>query len=392
MRVGLVCAYALDVPGGVQRQVAELAARLGAAGIDAEVLAPGPAVDLADVGGAPGRRSSGAGRAVAVRGNGSVARIAPAAWSGPAYRRWVQAGRFDVVHLHEPLAPGLPQAVLGAAGHGGPPVVATVHATLGSPLAAAGLRLAAPVLGRRLRRAAAVTAVSATAAATAGRVLGAGTNAGVIVIGNGIEVGSAPERGGDGTPPTAVAVGRLDEPRKGVDVLLAAWPAVTRQVPEARLLLVGPGRPRGIPGGGLSAGVEVLGRVDEAGRIAALDAAHVAVAPHRGGESFGLVVAEAMARGLPVVASDLPAFRALMRGTDARGADPGVTDRCTDLSGGVLVRAGEPHALTDALVALLTDPVERLARGADGHRLAARHAWPRVTAQYLDLYRSIVTT
>jgi phosphatidylinositol alpha-mannosyltransferase len=303
-----------------------------------------------------------------------VARIGPAAWTGPAYRRWVRDGRFDVVHLHEPLAPGLPQAVLRSAVRGGPPVVATVHATLGSPVASAALRLAGPVLRRRLAAAAAVTAVSATAATTAGGV----SAAEITVIGNGVRMGPPPDRTGRRGPGTVVLVGRLDEPRKGVDVLLAAWPDVLRRVPGARLVLVGPGWPRGASGGRLPPGVDAVGPVDEAGRAAALAGADVAVAPNRGGESFGLVVAEAMADGLPVVASDLPAFSALMGGTDG------------GCEGGVLVPAGEPGPLADALARLLTDTDERRARGADGLRLVARHSWPRVTARYLELYRAVL--
>jgi phosphatidylinositol alpha-mannosyltransferase len=357
VRIGLVSAYALDVPGGVQDQVLGLARHLTAAGHEVRVLAPGPAV----------AGSTSAGPAVPVPGNGSVARLAPVV-GRTRVRRWV-AG-LDVVHLHEPLAPGVGQAVFRVAARGGPPLVATVHACSDSAL----LAVAAPVLRRRLRLAAQVTAVSRHAAATLARI---GVAADELVP-NAVDVPGASGRGGrPGERATVVAVGRLAEPRKGIDVLLAAWPAV-RRATGAELVLVGPGRPRGARV--LPDGVRLAGRVPDAERDALVGAAGVVVAPHRGGESFGLVVAEAMAWGRPVVASDLPPFADLLAAGPAGDA------------AGLLVPPGHPGALADALVRVLTDPGLGARMGAAGRVCAARFAWPAIVPRYVVVYRRAVTT
>jgi phosphatidylinositol alpha-mannosyltransferase len=360
VRIGLVSAYALDVPGGVQDQVLGLARHLAGAGHEARVLAPGPAV----------AGSVSAGPAVAVPGNGSVASLAlvPAR---ERVRRW--AAGLDVVHLHEPLAPGLPQAVLRAAAGGGPAVVATVHARSDSGL----LAVAAPLLRRRLRAATCVTAVSRHAAATLTRIGVAADE----TVPNAVDVPAAvpdtawPVRRAG--PRTVVAVGRLAEPRKGIDVLLAAWPDV-RRLTDAELVLVGPGRPRG--GRRLPDGVHLAGRVPDAERDALVGAADLVVAPHRGGESFGLVVAEAMARGRPVVASDLPAFADLLASGPGGGA------------AGLLVPPGRPGPLGEAMVQVLTDPGLRVRLGSEGRARASGLAWQVVVPRWLGIYRRAVTT
>ncbi len=375
LRIGLVSAYDLGVPGGVQTQVLGLAAELRRSGHVVGVLAPGPAVALGS-----GGRSTSAGRAWAVRSNGSVARI------GFAVDRSVVAdwsADFDVVHVHEPLAPGVSQAVLLASRR---PVIATVHARADT----VALRLGSGVLARRLRRAALVTAVSRHAALTVSAHLGMAAR----VIGNGVDVPVDPPvtvdprvgaAGATADPrvgaaePRVVAVGRLAEPRKGIDVLLAAWPEVRARHPRATLHLVGPGRPRGTRRGRpLPAGVVASGWVDVEARNAALDAADVVVAPHRGGESFGLVVAEAMARGCCVVASALPAFTDLL-GPDTQGRRAGLT-----------VAPDQPQALADMIDAALRDPAMRADLGARARQRIGRYAWSAVAGQWVQAYRALL--
>jgi phosphatidylinositol alpha-mannosyltransferase len=350
MRVGLVSAYAMDVPGGVQAQVTGLSAHLTGLGHEVSVLAPGPAV----------AGSVSAGSVVALRANGSLARVGLRPPRLVRLRDWSR--ELDVVHVHEPLAPGLPHAVLRAAEV---PVVATVHAQSTAWL----LRLARPWLHRVCSRATLVTAVSRHAAATAA-LAGVGVD---LVVPNGIRL--PPDPGPAQREPVVVGVGRLDEPRKGMSVLARAWPEV-RAVTGADLRLVGPGRWPG-PAAGGTGGIDVLGRVTDDVRDCEIAAGRVLVAPNLGGESFGLVVAEAMAHGTAVVASALPAFVDLL-------------DERDGLAAGLLVPPGDPQALAGALVRVLREPglAERL--GREGRRRAAGLGWHAVGPRYLEAYAAAV--
>jgi len=362
LRIGLISAYDLSVPGGVQAQVLGSAHHLRALGHTVGVLAPGRPMPVGEADGDVSWSTS-AGRSIAVPANGSVARLALFTWHR-AVAAWT--AEHDVIHLHEPLAPGLPQAVLL---HSRRPVVATVHARADT----LALHLAAPLLRRRLRRAALLTAVSRHALTTIRDHLGLDA----VVIGNGVDVPAArpPRTAEPGATPVVVAVGRLSEPRKGIDVLLAAWPAIRARHPQARLVLAGPGRPRGMTGATAPAGVELLGWVDDQRRTALLDAADVVVAPHRGGESFGLVVAEAMARGSCVVAAALPAFADLLQPTP------------TEPRAGITFATGDAAALAIAVGAALADDDQRHRLGAAAWQRVKQFAWPRLATQWEQAYR-----
>ncbi len=333
MRIGLVSPYDLGRPGGVQAQVLGVARHLAASGRDAVVVGPGCGAD---------RR---AGRVVSVPANGSVVplgvgRVAPAL-----------ADR-DVVHVHEPLQP-LGWAATGA----GRPTVATFHADVPAwaRTVVHGGRL---LVARRLRRSV-LTAVSDTAAMD-------WEDAGLDVrrIPNGVELPAdvvidRPE------PGRVVFVGR-DEPRKGLDVLLGAWPAVLERHPGAELVLVGTDRVGG-------PGVRSLGSVAEAVKWTVLAGAAVACVPATRGESFGIVLVEAMAAGCAVVASDLPAFAAVM------GPD------------GVRVPPADAPALATAIDRLLSDEPGRHRLAEAGRRRAARYRWGSVTAAYERAYADAMT-
>jgi len=205
-----------------------------------------------------------------------------------------------------------------------------------------------------------------------------------IEIPNGVDVAALAPTGPRATD-TVAFVGRFDEPRKGMPVLLDALARLRR--PELRLVVVGRGdaaalphaaparrrrRPRGGDGGYPQ--VEVLGAVDDARKAAVLGAATVFCAPQTGGESFGIVLTEALAAGAPVLASDLDAFRAVL-------GDP---------PAGVLFRAGDPAALAAALGALLDDPARRAALSHAGRARAAEFDWSSVAADVERVYRAAV--
>jgi phosphatidylinositol alpha-mannosyltransferase len=240
--------------------------------------------------------------------------------------------------------------------HSGPPVVATFHAAPGSA-ARLGYRMMGPVLDRLLGRTTVVTAVSSTAASALPSSLP------VEVIPNGLDV--------DGfrtdTPrhdSRLVFLGR-DEPRKGLDILVEAWPAIRRDRPDAELVVIGARRDLD--------GIQWLGRVDEEEKVRALASAAVYVAPQTGGESFGIVLVEAMAAGTAVVASNLDAFVAVAEGA-AR-----------------FVPVGDSGALANAVVELLDDGSERGRLAAAGQRIAARHDWSVVGAAYREVYARVIS-
>ena len=354
MRIGLVCPYSLTFPGGVQAQVLGQARAMRALGHEVRVLAPcdGPPPDC---GVTP------LGRSVPFAANGSVAPLAP----DPACaRRCLQAiadEDFDIVHLHEPLCPGPPLVALAFARK---PLVGTFH-RCGDSLVYAALRPAAVAMARRLGRR---CAVSQHARETAEQALGGDYD----LVFNGIEV----ERFAKATPwptscPTILFLGR-HEPRKGLRVLLRAMAMLPSHVrlwvagegPETTALRAATADPR----------VEWLGRVDDAEAAARLRGADVFCAPSLHGESFGVVLLEAMAASVPIVASDLPGYRNVAR---------------ADLDA-LLVPPGDPVALAGAVRRVLDDTVlaDRLTTAGDTR--AAELSMERLAERYLGLYAEVL--
>ncbi|WP_224390160.1 glycosyltransferase family 4 protein [Pseudonocardia sp. ICBG1293] len=361
MRIGIVCPYSLEVAGGVQRHVLDLAAALRRLGHAVEVLAP-------TAGAAPEFVTS-AGRAVGVPYNGSVARVAFGPLTRHRTRRWLTTHDVDVLHVHEPTAPSVSAlALLDARG----PVVATFHtSTERSRVLAAFGPVARPLLERVTAR----IAVSATARRVQVEHLGGDATE----IPNGVDVARFAHGPVVDLPPAVRVgfVGRFDEPRKGMPVLLAALHRVVAVHPEVRLLVVGRGdgdRLRRAAGPELAGRIDLLGPVDEATKAAALRSVAVLCAPHRGGESFGMVLTEAMAAGAPVLAADLESFRAVL--DDGRA--------------GALFPPGDEAALAAALVRLLDDAPVRARLAAAGRARARRYDWPVVAGDVLRVYRAAI--
>ncbi len=376
MKVALVCPYDLGLPGGVQSHVRHLAEQLRSAGDDVLVVAPGGAGVSPASTGRSGRQDGfvNVGSTIEVPFNGS---IAPIPLSPLAVRRALaelQHFRPEVVHVHEP---GVPVLSLGVTLWGPTPLVATFHAFSERDLA---YRAVSPLVRQAARRLAARLAVSRAAVSYHARVLGLPAGS-FREVPNGVDV----ERFASASPPedlvderpTLLFVGRL-EPRKGVEELLHAFVQLKSRRADLRLLVVGEGpehdRCQALLPSRLHPAVTFLGQVphDELPRIFA--SADVFVAPSRGGESFGIVLLEAMAAGLPVVATALPGYVSFVR--------DGVHGR--------LVPTKDTRALADAVDTLLANSVLRQAMGAQGRETARHYDWKVVAEMIRRVYTDVV--
>lgn len=367
MRVALVCPYDLTVPGGVQSHVVHLAAALREAGDDVALLGPGrPAPAPA---GTP--RHLPVGRAVPVPFNGSVAPIALGPGAAARTRRALARLGPDVIHVHEPVVPvvGVAAATSGVA-----PVVATVHAW---GARAAVYRAARPLARRVLDHLAVAVAVSRAAAQFHANVLDVAADT-FDIVPNGVDLARF-RRAADTDPGRAdgerrlLFVGRLER-RKGLLVLLEAFEQLAASRDDVVLDVVGDGPQRSraeaaIPAG-LRGRVRFHGRVDDAELAARLVGCDLYVSPALGGESFGIVLLEAMAAGAAVLASDLPGYRTVV----------------TDGLDGRLVPPGDPAALAAAAGELLDDPTHRARLASAGRRQAEAHDWPIVAAELRRRY------
>jgi phosphatidylinositol alpha-mannosyltransferase len=365
VRIGLVCPYSLDVPGGVQNHVKDLAEALIGLGHTVSVLAPSE-----DETALPPYVVS-AGKALPVPYNGSVARVSFGPLVAARVRRWLREGRFDVIHLHEPASPSLSLLALWAAEC---PVVATFHT---SQIRSRAMSASAAILRPSLEKITGRIAVSELARDTLVQHLGGEP----VVIPNGVYVdryaSAVPRPEWRGAGGTLAFVGRLDEPRKGFDLVRRALPELVAARGDVRLLVVGGGdldRARASLPAEVREQVRFLGRAPDEEKAAALRTADVYLAPNTGGESFGIVLVEAMAAGTCVLASDIPAFRRVL-GEGEYGA---------------LFRAGDPAALAEATGRLLTDRAEadRLVEAAG--RAVRRYDWTAVASRVVQVYETVL--
>jgi phosphatidyl-myo-inositol alpha-mannosyltransferase len=365
VRIGIVSPYSFDVPGGVQQHIVDLAEALIEIGHEVSVLAP--ADEDSDL---PSYVVP-AGRAVPLPYNGSVARIAFGPVSTARVRRWLSRGQFDVLHVHEPMTLSLSLlAVLSARG----PVVATFHTAITRSRA---LSAAQGLLQMVSEKITARIAVSELARKTQVEHLGGGA----VEIPNGVAVrkfaSAAPLPGWPGEGGTLGFLGRFTEPRKGFDLLRTAYQALATSRPGLRLLVAGPGDRDDlyaeIPSP-LHDRVGFLGMVSEEDKARMLRSVDVYVAPNTGGESFGMILTEAMAAGAAIAAADLDAFRRVLDGGRA----------------GALFRTGDAGELTALLDALLDDPDRRATLAARAQVAVAPFDWPSVAARVLEVYATAI--
>jgi phosphatidylinositol alpha-mannosyltransferase len=365
VRIGIVSPYSFDVPGGVQNHIMDLAEALLELGHEVSVLAP--ADDDAEL---PAYVVP-AGRAVPLPYNGSVARISFGPISTARVRRWLKQGEFDVLHVHEPFSPSLSfLAVLSARG----PVVATFHTAMTRSRALAGLQnFLQPVMEKITAR----IAVSELARKVQVEHLGGGA----VEIPNGVAVrkfaSAAPLPGWPGEGGTLGFLGRFTEPRKGFPLLRTAYVALARERPGLRLLVAGPGDRDelfdDIPKE-FHDRVEFLGLVSEPDKARMLRSVDVYVAPNTGGESFGMILTEAMAAGATIAASDLDAFRRVLDGGRA----------------GALFPNGDQASLTRLLGDLLDDPGRRSDLASCARLAVGAFDWPSVANRVLEVYATAI--
>lgn len=368
MKIALVSPYDLAFPGGVSDHISHLSRVLRQQGHRVVTIAPAGTGAEDDF--VMGTDFYGIGRATKLTANGSTVRIAlsPFALSRPV-KEVLAAERFDVIHLHEPLMPNLPHVVLR---HSTSVNVGTFHAFSDSNLGYATMR---PYLRRDYRSLHGRIAVSRAARSYvqsyfAGRV---------VVIPNGVDTAQfAPAvvpfpQYRDGRP-TILFVGRYNDARKGFKYLTRALVLVRQQFPDVRLLVVGRGRPRRslrfIERYGLERNVEFAGFASEADKPRYFASADVFCSPATGGESFGLVVMEAMASGKPVVTTAIPGHRGIL----------------THNVEGVMVPPESANALAVALVRLLADRDVAARMGEAGRRTALGYSWAEVGKRVLAQY------
>jgi phosphatidyl-myo-inositol alpha-mannosyltransferase len=364
MKVGIVCPYSWDVPGGVQFHVRDLAEVLQARGHGVSVLAPADDDTPLPAYVVP------AGRAVPVPYNGSVARVNFGPLSAARVRRWLREGGFDVLHIHEPTSPSLSLLACWAATGA---IVATFHT---ANLKSRAMSAAYPILEPALEKIGARVAVSEDARRTLVEHVGGDA----VLIPNGVFVdrfaAAEPREEWRGAGGTLGFIGRLDEERKGLPTLLAALTDVVAARPGVRLLVAGRGDEEEAVedlAPEVRAAVTFLGVVSEVDKARLLRTVDAYVAPNLGGESFGIVLVEAMAAGAPVVASDLDAFGRVLDGGRV----------------GVTFPTGDTVALAAALLQLLDDAPRRAALSAAAAAWVRRYDWATVGDELLAVYETV---
>jgi phosphatidyl-myo-inositol alpha-mannosyltransferase len=365
MKVGLVCPYTWDVPGGVQEHIRGLAEALTGLGHQVSVIAP--ADDDTPL---PGYVVP-AGRAMPVPYNGSVARLAFGFLSASRVRRWLREGAFDVVHVHEPASPSLSLLACWAADG---PLVATWHSAM---LRSRALHAAGPVLASAWENISGRIAVSEAARTTLVEHLGGDA----VLIPNGVQVRkfekADPLPGWPGDGGALGFLGRIDEPRKGFPILLKAFEMLAGQRPGLRLLAAGHGDAEEALArapGWLRERIVHLGQVSDAEKVRVYHSVDVFCAPNTGGESFGMVLAEAMAAGAPIAASDLDAFRQVLRRGQA----------------GELFPTGSAEGLAGAAGRLLDQPELRARVSASASAAVRAYDWPVVAKDIVAVYEAVV--
>ncbi|MFM2144559.1 MAG: hypothetical protein RI899_347 [Actinomycetota bacterium] len=359
LKIGIVCPYGWDTPGGVQNHVRDLAEYLIVAGHNVSVLAP--VIDESKI---PTYVTS-AGKPIAIPYNGAVARVLFGPIAFARVRQWIAQGDFDILHLHEPAIPSISLLACWAAEG---PMVGTFHAAAKRQKAIFAI---GPILEPVIEKLSARIAVSEAARETLTEHL----ETDAVVIPNGIYAdryrdGMAQEKWQGNT---LGFIGRFEEPRKGLSVLVDALPIISRFAPDVRVFIAGPGEADEVIKSidpQLRSRFTFLGRITEQDKANFLASISLYIAPNTGGESFGIILAEALAGGATVVASDIPAFDSLLE----HGRY------------GELFQSESSTELAKRVIDLLRDEKRRVELGKAGKLHAQQFDWKVVADQIFSIY------
>ncbi len=359
LRIGIVCPYGWDTPGGVQNHVRDLAEFLIEAGHNVSVLAP-----VIDESVLPPYVVN-AGKPISIPYNGAVARVLFGPIAFARVRQWIASGNFDILHLHEPAIPSISLLACWAAEG---PMVGTFHAAAKHQKV---IYAIGPILEPAIEKLSARIAVSEAARLTLTNHL----ETDAVVIPNGIYA----KRYANGVRQdkwsgnTIGFIGRFEEPRKGLQVLLDALPIIARFAPDVRVLVAGPGDSQEVLKSidpQLRHRFEFLGRISEREKADFMSSVAIYVAPNTGGESFGIILAEALAGGACVVASDIAAFDSLL-GSGEFGA---------------LFTSEDSTDLAKIVIDLLRDESKRNELSVKGKAHAQIFDWEVVADQIFSIY------
>ena len=361
IKIGMVCPYGWDSPGGVQTHIRELTRHLIDEGHQVSVFAP-----VTNEESIQEDWLVNAGKPISIPVNGSVARVLFGPIASSRVKQWIAQGDFDLLHLHEPAIPSLSLLACSAATG---PMVGTFHVS--SPKQKA-IYAIGPILEPIVEKLTARIAVSESARKT----LKEHFDTDAVVIPNGIE--GAQYANAQPTihwrnPNTLGFIGRFEEPRKGLQVLLAALPIIARFIPDVRILIAGPGDGDEFIKGldvGLRNRIVFLGFLTDQEKASLLKSIDIYVAPNTGGESFGIILTEALSAGTPVVASDIPAFKAVLENGDA----------------GLLFKNEDSSDLAKVLIGLLRDSEKQKQLSNRGKLSSQKYDWQVVAEQILTVY------
>ena len=359
LKIGIVCPYSWDTPGGVQNHIRDLAEFLIAAGHNVSVLAP--AIDETKL----PEYVVNAGKPISIPYNGAVARVLFGPVAFARVRQWISQGDFDLLHLHEPAIPSISLLACWAADG---PMVGTFHAAAKRQKIIFAI---GPILEPAIEKLSARIAVSEAARLTLTDHL----DTDAVIIPNGIYVNRYSEGKSiqKWSGNTIGFIGRFEEPRKGLSILVDALPVISRFASDVRVLVAGPGDPEEVIENidpQLRQRFEFLGKITEAEKADFMSSVAVYVAPNTGGESFGIILAEALAGGACVVASDIPAFDDLL-GQGEYGA---------------LFESESATELAKVVIDLLRDENKRKDLSSRGKERAQLFDWTVVAEQIYSVY------